>query len=235
MPRDPTRNQVSNGLSYNKVVPSFLANFGKPTASRSPPPEHHPSYDPRIHGRDAPGRGGREPLPERPKDGEWAGGSDGEDDVDGRKRRRKMAHDSDDEWGDVYGGGGDEGPQVVVLKEGRHLSEAEVRRERRRGRPIGLLKTDCLADSSCWEAVRVAPSRVRQGRCWDLGEGHQRPAGNNINGNREEGEGCRAETRSCVGEAETRRARRGERRTEGRCSGAEKEEEVQAGKGPAEL
>jgi hypothetical protein len=33
----------------------------------------------------------------------------------------------------VFGGGGEEGPQVVVLKEGRHLTAEEVKRERRRG------------------------------------------------------------------------------------------------------
>ncbi len=41
-------------------------------------------------------------------------------------------HESDDEWGEVFGGDAD-GPQIVVLKEGRHLSKDEVQRERRRG------------------------------------------------------------------------------------------------------
>ena len=127
MPRELSKNQISNGLSYNAQTPKFLQNFGKPIAARSPPPEHHPSYDPAIHS--ASSRARREDLPERPKDGKWAGGSDDEGEKGGRGRGR----DSDDEWGEVYGGGGNDGPQVVVLKEGRHLSEAEVRRERRRG------------------------------------------------------------------------------------------------------
>lgn len=63
--------------------------------------------------------GGRAALPERPSDGRWAGGSDDEDE--------------DDEWGTRFGGGGDEGPQVVVLKEGRHLTAEQVKRERKRG------------------------------------------------------------------------------------------------------
>jgi hypothetical protein len=66
-----------------------------------------------------------------------------------------MAHDSDDEWGDVYGGGGEDGPQVVVLKEGRHLSEAEVKRERRRGESGAAdLRHELIG--SRWEAVSVA-------------------------------------------------------------------------------
>lgn len=100
------------GLTYVAQKPSFLQNFGKPREPSPPPGRAGVSR----------GTGGREPLPERPTDGEWAGGSDGEP--------------SDDEWGDVYGGGGDDGPQVVVLKEGRHLSADEVKRERRRGASI---------------------------------------------------------------------------------------------------
>lgn len=33
----------------------------------------------------------------------------------------------------MFGGGGEEGPQVVVLKEGRHLTAEEIKRERRKG------------------------------------------------------------------------------------------------------
>ena len=134
MPRDPTKAQISNGLSYNAQTPKFLQNFGKPIPARSPPPEHHPSYDPALHSSNA--RRAREDLPERPSEGKWAGGSDdeGEGGAGGKGgKKRRGGGDSDDEWGEVYGGGGEDGPQVVVLKEGRHLSEGEVRKERRRG------------------------------------------------------------------------------------------------------
>ena len=130
MPRDPSRNQVNNGLSYQKQVPKFLQNFGQPAPSRSPPPEHHPNF--RGHDRSS-DRPGREALPERPKEGQWADGSDEEDADGGRGKQRRRQQDSDDEWGDVYGGGGEEGPQVVVLKEGRHLTAEEVKKERRLG------------------------------------------------------------------------------------------------------
>ncbi|KAK4685908.1 hypothetical protein P7C73_g4228, partial [Tremellales sp. Uapishka_1] len=114
--RDPTNQQISKGLSYVASTPSFLRNFGKPQS-----PKREVATD------------GREPLPERPRDGKWARGSDDEGDERGKK-----GEESDDEWGEVYGGGGDDGPQVVVLKEGRHLTEEEVKRERRRGTSLKL-------------------------------------------------------------------------------------------------
>lgn len=117
MGREPTRQQYSSGLTYVQNKPAFLQNFGKPT----PQPDASSSRG-RDDGNGA--RAGREPLPERPREGEWAGGSDDEG---------KRGEESDDEWGDVYGGGGDDGPQVVVLKEGRHLTADDVRKERRRG------------------------------------------------------------------------------------------------------
>ncbi len=87
--REPSRAQVSNGLTYVAQKPAFLANFGQPA-------------------------GQREPIPTRPDEGEWAEDSD------------------EDDWDKKFGGGED-GPQVVVLKEGRHLNADEVARERRRG------------------------------------------------------------------------------------------------------
>jgi hypothetical protein len=112
-----SKNDLKN-LTYIAQKPSFLQNFGQPKPP-SPPP-----------GRSGVTRDGREPLPERPRDGTWAGGSDDEG--------GKGGEESDDEWGDVYGGGGDEGPQVVVLKEGRHLTADDVKRERRRGMLFSL-------------------------------------------------------------------------------------------------
>lgn len=112
MPRgrsEPTRAQYSHGLEYVAQKPTFLQNFGRPAASASS------SSPGRGRGDGREGRDGREPLPERPDEDEWAKGSDGEDE--------------EDEW-DVRFGGGEDGPQVVVLKEGRHLSAAEVERER---------------------------------------------------------------------------------------------------------
>ncbi len=132
--------QYSKGLTYVAQKPSFLQNFGKP-----------PPSPPRA-GRGGVVREGRETIPRRPGNGEWAEGSGGEsgdeeeeeEDEFGRmvpkgkgkgkeKGKEEEIVESDDEWGEVFGGGGDEGPQVVVLKEGRHLSAQQVRQERRRG------------------------------------------------------------------------------------------------------
>lgn len=115
----PSKNSA-NSLTYVAQKPAFLANFGQP-ARTSPPPRER---DAAASGR---GGRGREALPERPRDGQWAQGSDDE-----------REEGSDDEWGERFGGGGDEGPQVVVLKEGRHLSGDEVKRERRRGALLSL-------------------------------------------------------------------------------------------------
>jgi len=114
-----SKNDLKN-LTYIAQKPAFLQNFGQPKRP-SPPPGRSGA---RREGRD------RDDLPSRPTDGEWAGGSDDE-----------RQDGTDDEWGETFGGGGDEGPQVVVLKEGRHLTADDVKRERRRGTSIHSQRT----------------------------------------------------------------------------------------------
>lgn len=133
-----TNQQISKGLTYVAQQPSFLRNFGKPL---SPPPKP---------GRGGVVREGREAVPSRPKEGQWAregsgSGSESEDEFGrrrpkgkGREEGEDVEPEEEDEWGEVYGGGGDDGPQVVVLKEGRHLSAHQVKQERRRGMYIYL-------------------------------------------------------------------------------------------------
>ncbi|WVR08756.1 hypothetical protein IAU60_005814 [Kwoniella sp. DSM 27419] len=117
--------QYGNSLSYSAPVPKFLQNFG-----RAPSPPSSPERE-----------DGRAALPSRPREGQWANGSDDESDRKGRKGgggrgAGSEGEDEDDEWGETFGGGGDEGPQVVVLKEGRHLSEDEVKRLRRKAQGL---------------------------------------------------------------------------------------------------
>ncbi|WOO81956.1 uncharacterized protein LOC62_04G005468 [Vanrija pseudolonga] len=100
-----------NKLEYVAQKPAFLANFGAP---------------PKAEGR----RDARD-LPSRPKDGEWAAGSDDEGD------------EEEDEW-EAQFGGGDDGPQIVVLKEGRHLSKEEVEKARGKGDAPGKSSGDAL-------------------------------------------------------------------------------------------
>lgn len=135
----PSKNQVSNSLTYVAQTPSFLKNFGKPPAS---PPRRG-----RGRGGDEADTGvggsGRAAIPERPDEGKWARGSD---DGKGGKGGNGEESEEEDEWEARFGGGGDDGPQVVVLREGRHLTEDQVKRERRRGEWSMLVVLMMLAE-----------------------------------------------------------------------------------------
>ena len=106
MAPEPTRHQLSARLAYNGQTPSFLVKLQNQVAGRgTADDEDEPQY---LDSIDEFGRERRPPIPERP--GHDKGGSDDEDDAD-------------------------EKPMVVVLKEGKHLTELEAKNERRRGRP----------------------------------------------------------------------------------------------------
>jgi Domain of unknown function (DUF4604) len=103
-PREPTRHQLSSRLAYNSQTPSFLVKLQNQVAGRvTEDDEDEPQY---LDGIDEFGRERRPAIPERPEDDKR--GSDDEDDVD-------------------------EKPVVVVLKEGKHLTELEAKNERRKG------------------------------------------------------------------------------------------------------
>lgn len=121
-----TKGKRVNKLEYTAAVPSFLQNYGQPKPDPDSPPRTsaHP---------------GREPLPERPRDGRWAAGSDDEGDSKGKGREDEL----EDEWDLKYGGGrGDDGPQVVVLKEGKHLTKEDLEAERRKGEEEHRINAD---------------------------------------------------------------------------------------------
>ncbi|WRT70881.1 uncharacterized protein IL334_007880 [Kwoniella shivajii] len=145
--RGPSKQQLSN-LSYVAVKPKFLQNFGKPP---SPPPPSSASSSSRF--QVDPRNDGREAIPSRPKEGRWAGGSDDEGDNDPRLKNGGKGggeggeEESDDEWGETFGGGGEEGPQIVVLKQGRHLSKDEVNKLRRKARGEPSLSPQPETDS----------------------------------------------------------------------------------------
>ena len=106
-PKEPTRHQLSSRLAYNSQTPSFLVKLQNQIAGRATiDDEDEPQY---LDGIDEFGRERRPPIPERPEnDGR---GSDDEDDAD-------------------------EKPMVVVLKEGKHLTELEAKNEKRKGGPL---------------------------------------------------------------------------------------------------
>jgi Domain of unknown function (DUF4604) len=122
-PRDPTNAQISSRLSYTQNTPSFLLKLQNRIAGIPPSPEPDESsseYYPGSHG----GRGG--------------GDGEGEfyDDGSGRPpipQRPAIPERPEDDPGSADEDDGDEKPQVVVLREGKHLTEREAENVRRKG------------------------------------------------------------------------------------------------------
>ncbi|KAG2031264.1 hypothetical protein BDR03DRAFT_936423 [Suillus americanus] len=100
--KEPTRQQLSSRLQYQSHVPAFLQKFQNKVQGITDEDEDEPQYYDDGSGR--PPIPVRPAIPERPDDDP---GSVDEDDVDER-------------------------PQVVVLKEGKHLTEREAENERRK-------------------------------------------------------------------------------------------------------
>jgi hypothetical protein len=102
--KEPTRHQLSSRLQYNAQVPAFLRKLQNRTAGV---PDEDEEEDPEYEYDGS----GRPPIPKRPA-------------IPERPVDDPGSADEDDEG---------EAPQIVVLKEGKHLSEREVENERRKG------------------------------------------------------------------------------------------------------
>jgi hypothetical protein len=116
MSREPTKHQLSSRLSYQQHTPAFLRRLKN-------------TYGGGRHGDDE----------DEEDDGPTYGDEEFEDDGSGRPpipvrpaipERPKDNPGSEDEDGD------DEKPQVVVVREGKHLTEREVLNEKRKGAPF---------------------------------------------------------------------------------------------------
>ncbi|KAF9266375.1 hypothetical protein L218DRAFT_64477 [Marasmius fiardii PR-910] len=114
--KEPTRAQLSSRLAYEQKVPAFLQKLQNKMSGNSN--EDEEDYDEEWEyvndgsGRPPiPRRPARPPIPERPEDD--PGSADEED--------------------------GDEKPQVVVLKEGKHLTEREAENVRRKEKGLAPL------------------------------------------------------------------------------------------------
>ncbi|CAE6479635.1 unnamed protein product [Rhizoctonia solani] len=141
--KDPTPHQLSSRLQYSQGVPSFLRQlqaqvggqlssqrFGRGDDDEEPEIAdedgnvYNPDWD---KGESADGRPpipSRPPVPSRPPIPTRPGGSE-------KPHGGRNGTPSEDEEDS-----GDEKPQIVVLKEGKHLSAKEVEREKRRGQGL---------------------------------------------------------------------------------------------------
>ncbi|KZT58092.1 hypothetical protein CALCODRAFT_482629 [Calocera cornea HHB12733] len=148
MAREPNRVQLSK-LAYQDNVPSFLQKM-KARMSGQAVDEDEPSYGDEDGGGEWEESGDGRPaiprrpgIPERPKEGEWGSNKTGKD------RQRGPGPDGRDEDDE-----GDDAPQIVVLKTGKHLSAEDVENERRAAKGLPpLLK----AQPTDGEPISSAP------------------------------------------------------------------------------
>ncbi|KAJ7675318.1 hypothetical protein B0H17DRAFT_1080958 [Mycena rosella] len=117
-PKEPTRQQISSRLQYSQNTPRFLQKLQNRIAGI---PDEEEEYDDEFEPDDG---SGRPPIPRRPA-------------IPERPQDDPGSADEDD---------GDEKPQVVVLREGKHLTEREAENVRRQER--GLAPLPDPADSS---------------------------------------------------------------------------------------
>ena len=104
-PKEPTKHQLSARLSYSQNTPTFLRKLqSRVSGFPGDDSDENPEFEDDGSGRPPIPR--RPPIPERPASDPGSGDEDGDD----------------------------EAPQVVVLKEGKHLSAREVENEKRKGK-----------------------------------------------------------------------------------------------------
>ncbi|KAI4522487.1 hypothetical protein K525DRAFT_268846 [Schizophyllum commune Loenen D] len=108
-PKEPTRAQLSSRLAYNAQTPAFLRRFQNHVNGNADSDEEEGDPEWEEVG------GGRPAIPRRPRDD-----------------RPPIPTRPDDDPGSADEEAGDEAPQIVVLREGKHLSAREVENEKRR-------------------------------------------------------------------------------------------------------
>jgi hypothetical protein len=109
MPKEPNKHQLSSRLSYSQSTPLFLQKL-KNRIAGAPDDD----FDEEEEEWEDDGSG-RPPIPKRPRE------------------RPAIPERPADDPGSADEDEGDEKPQVVVLKEGKHLTEREAENIRRKG------------------------------------------------------------------------------------------------------
>jgi hypothetical protein len=104
-PKEPTKHQLSSRLTYSQSTPAFLRKLQSQVSGFPDDDSGDENQEFEDDGSGRPPIPRRPAIPERPADDPGSG----EEDLD------------------------DEAPQVVVLKEGKHLSAREVQNEKRKG------------------------------------------------------------------------------------------------------
>ena len=117
-PKEPTKHQLSARLTYSQHTPAFLRKLqSRVSGFPDEDSDEGPEFEDDGSGRPPIPR--RPPIPERPSSDPGSAEEDNDD----------------------------EAPQVVVLKEGKHLSSQEVENEKRKGEFGGQHKLGHLRDS----------------------------------------------------------------------------------------
>jgi len=112
-PREPTRAQLSSRLTYDQKTPAFLRRLQNKVAGvRDEEDEDEDGYEYGYEYEE--GGSHRPPIPKRPA----------------------IPERPSDDPGSAEEDEGDEAPQIVVLKEGKHLGRWEVENEKRKARGL---------------------------------------------------------------------------------------------------
>ncbi|KAJ6483905.1 hypothetical protein DFH09DRAFT_1340169 [Mycena vulgaris] len=136
-PKEPTRQQISSRLQYSQNTPRFLQKLQNRIAGI---PDEDEEYDAEFEPDDG---SGRPPIPRRPA-------------LPERPDNDPGSADEDD---------GDEKPQVVVLREGKHLTEREAENVRRQERGLPPLPESAASTSkvpSGSETKDKGPPKVKE-------------------------------------------------------------------------
>ncbi|KAF8071653.1 hypothetical protein FPV67DRAFT_1411879 [Lyophyllum atratum] len=130
-PKEPNRHQLSSRLSYSQNTPAFLQKLKNRMAGV---PDEEEEYDDEFEDDGS----GRPPIPRRPA----------------------IPQRPDDDPGSADEDDGDEKPQVVVLREGKHLTAHEAENVRRKEK--GLPPLPDPAEAAAAKALAAEASAAKE-------------------------------------------------------------------------